>query len=111
MARPEVVQGLTNVEDVFAHFKPQAEVEFTDAEGGNIQEELSFNNLGDFGKKGITAQSQFLNDLQIQQDEYQKFIKTLRSNKILNKLLADPEAKAAYLESLKAAIAEIEASE
>lgn len=110
-AKPEIVKGLTSVEQVFEHFKPAAEVEFQSPDGSPKEETLSFKNLGDFGKKGIIAQSEFLQDLELQQDNYQQFIKYLRSNKIFQKLLADPDAKAAYLEAINNLIQEIDAAE
>lgn len=109
--KPRIIHGLTSVDDVFENYQPKAKIEFTDSAGASIKEEVSFNNIGDFGKKGITHQSQFLKDLKVKQEEYKKFIKNLRSNKILQNLLNDPEAKKAYLDALKAAIAEIEASD
>jgi len=109
--KPEMVEGLKTVEEVFEHFKPKVEVEFEQEDGSEIKEELSFNNLGDFGKKGVTAQSSFLQDLQRQQDNYQQFIKFLRSNKILQKLLADPDAKVAYLAALQSMIDELEGAD
>ena len=81
--KPKVVSGLTNVESVFEHYKPEVEVEFEDADGVETKETLRFNNLGDFGKKGITNQSKFINDLDTEKDQYLKIVKQLKSNKIL----------------------------
>ncbi len=108
--KPEVVTGLTNPEDVFEHFKPNVEVAFEDQEGNEKKEQLKFKNLGDFGKKGIVNQSDFLKGLDGQQENNQKFIKQLKSNKILKAMLANPEAKAAYIETLKSLIEELESS-
>lgn len=108
--KPEVVTGLTNPEDVFEHFKPNVELGFEDEEGAEKKEQLKFKNLGDFGKKGIVNQSEFLKGLDAQQENNQKFIKQLKSNKILKAMLANPEAKAAYIETLKSLIEELESS-
>jgi len=105
------VKGPRTVEDVFENYKPSIEVEFTDEEGVGKEEKLNFKNLGDFGVKGITKQSPFLQNLTRQESDYQKIIKQLSSNKILKKILADPEAKASYLGVLKTLIEELEASE
>ncbi len=107
---PEVVEGLTNMDQVFKHFEPNVEVEFETEDGGSESETLHFSTVGDFGKKGITKQSAFLNDLQAKQDEYMEFAKVLKSNKQLLKLLKDPAAKQAYLASLKSMIADLEDS-
>ena len=83
-------------------------VEFETEDGTSVDEELKFSNLGDFTKKGIVEQSDFLKDLNAQQDGYHKFMKQLRSNKILKSALHNPEAKQAYLQALQAMIQEIE---
>lgn len=106
--KPKVEEKLETVDAVFARFKPQIDVAFSDAEGTGVDETLRFNNLGDFGKKGITAQSPFLQDLNGQQEDYQKFIKQLKSNKVLQKILADPAAKETYLTALRAMLQELE---
>jgi hypothetical protein len=84
------------------------EVDFEDAEGTTRKETLRFGNLGDFGIRGITAQSSFLKDYTAQTEEYSKIIKQLRSNKILKTALSDPAAKAAMLEAIYSMIAELE---
>lgn len=106
--KPNVVEGLTTVEAVFAHFKPKVETSFTGADGGEVKEELSFNNLGDFGAKGLTQQSSFLQDLNMQQTELMKVVKQLRSNKRFAAAMQDPTAKAAVLAALKELASELE---
>ncbi|GAB4021234.1 hypothetical protein [Spirosoma koreense] len=106
--KPRIEEKLETVDAVFARFKPELDISFEDAEGTGVEESLHFNNLGDFGKKGITAQSPFLQGLQSQQDDYQKFIKQLKANKVLQKILTDPAAKAAYLTALRAMLQELE---
>ena len=85
--KPEITEGLTSIDDVFNHFQPQVDVEFTDSEGTGKEEKLAFNNLADFGTKGIVAQSEFLQDLTVQKDQFFKIIKELKSNKLLRKAL------------------------
>ena len=58
--RPKIVKGLKTVDDVFEHYKPKVNVDFQDSEGVTKKEKLSFNNVGDFGVKGIIGQSDFL---------------------------------------------------
>ncbi len=106
--KPQIVQGLTKVEEVFDHFKPQADVEFQDSEGVSRQETLKFGNLADFGVKGITAQSAFLQDLTMQKDQLQKIIRQLKSNKMMRKALENPETKQAMLNAIYSMIREIE---
>lgn len=106
--KPEVVSGLTNVEEVFEHYRPKVEMEFTDAEGAEVKEELSFRNLGDFGPNGLTNQSDFLQGLKLQGDEMNKIIKQMRSNKILIKMMQDPQAKAAFLSVIQGMMEELD---
>lgn len=106
--RPEVVEGLTNVEQVFAHFKPKVDMEFETEEGTMRKETLRFQNLGDFGIKGITAQSPFLGELTMKREQYHKIIRQLKTNKLLKQALADPQAKAHLLAAFQALIQELE---
>ncbi len=105
--KPEIVHDLQTIEQVFAHFKPNIDLDFEDADGVTRKENLSFSNLGDFGTKGITAQSEFLQDNASQKEEYYKIIKQLKSNKILKTALSDPEAKASLLDALASMMEEL----
>ena len=106
--KPKIVEGLKNTEEVFAHYKPKVSVDFEDSEGAGFQEELRFGGLADFGIKGITAQSSFLQNLNIEKEQFQKIIKQLKTNKLLRKSLENPETKQAVLSSLYAMIKELE---
>ncbi|WP_289040568.1 hypothetical protein [uncultured Zobellia sp.] len=106
--KPEVKTGLKTIEEVFEHFSPEVEVEFEDADGVGKKEILKFGNLGDFGAKGITRQSSFLKDLDTEKDQYIKIVKQLKTNKILKTAIADPEAKAALLDAIRALLTEID---
>lgn len=106
--KPELVEGLTTVEKVFEHYKPEVKVDFEDAHGSIRLENLKFKNLGDFGTKGITAQSNFLTGLETEKDQYQKIVKQLKTNKILKAALEDPDAKKALQDTLQSLIKELE---
>lgn len=108
--KPKIVHGIQTVEQVFDHYKPEIGVDFQDADGITKKETLRFTNLGDFGVKGITEQSEFLKDNTTQKDEYQKIIKQLKSNKILKSALSDADAKAALLDAIYSMIAELKAN-
>lgn len=105
--KPAVVEGLKSVEEVFDHFSPSVEMEFHDSEGGTRKENLQFKNLGDFGTKGITNQSEFLKKLTAQKEQNQKIIKQLKTNKLLQKALENEEHKTALLNALNALIKEL----
>ncbi len=106
--RPEMVYDLKTTEEVFAHYQPEAEVEFITSDGSFINENLRFRNLGDFGKKGIIAQSAFLQDLDARNEAYQQVVRHLKVNKILKAALEKPEAKAALLGVFQTLINELE---
>jgi len=67
--KPDIVQGLTSIDEVFEHFSPKVDMEFSDSDGNTRKETLRFKNLGDFGVKGITSQSEFLQDLTAQKSK------------------------------------------
>ncbi len=104
---PNIVPDLKNIREVFDFFKPEKEVEFDTAEGTQTTEKLKFENLGSFGKQGIIQQSEFLNEMQHEFDDLEKFIKQLRSNKILKAMLENPEGRAAYIASIQGLITEL----
>lgn len=108
--KAEMVKGLKTVEEVFEHYSPTVEMEFSDADGVNSKETLHFSNLGDFGRNGIVNQSDFLKDLDTEKEQYVKIVKQLKTNKILRAAMADPEAKQALLDSLQSLISELNQS-
>jgi len=105
--RPEIQYELETVEAVFEHYQPSCRVEFQNEKGESLNETLQFHNLGDFGPKGITAQSRFLKELEEQEGDYLAFARKLRSNKTLQNLLADPAKKEAYLTILQVMLDEL----
>lgn len=107
-AKPEIVENLKTIDDVFNHYKPSAEVKFKDKEGSNVSEELSFNNLADFSLNGLKDKSKFLRDLNIEAETYQQILAQLKGNNKLKKLLADESGKTALLKALLAVIKELE---
>jgi predicted component of type VI protein secretion system len=106
--KPQLVEGLKTIEEVFAHFKPNLEMEFQNEDGSSQSDKLAFANLGDFGSKGITNQSSFLKDLELKKNEFAKIIKQLKSNKALKTVLENPETRAAFLQSLQSMVQEID---
>lgn len=106
--KPEPVNGLKTIEEVFQHFKPSVKVDFETAEGKTVNEELKFSNLGDFGKEGVISQSPLLSDLQTEKETYYKISKQLRTNKILKTALQNKESRKAFLQAIQAMIQEID---
>ncbi len=106
--KPQAVYDLKNVDEVFEHFKPQVSVEFDKTDGTTVNEDFRFGNVGDFSTKSMTAKSNFLQDLNIQQEQYQKIIKQMKTNKMMKTVLENADAKAAFIESLQALIQELD---
>lgn len=106
--KPQLIEGLKTIEEVFAHFKPNLDVDFQSEDGSTQSEKLNFSNLGDFGTKGITNQSAFLKNLEQKKTEYAKIIKQLKSNKALKSVLENPDTKATFLKALQAMVQEID---
>jgi hypothetical protein len=105
---PEVVTGLTTVEQVFAHYKPQVDVEFQNSEGQAVNESFHFKNVGDFAVKNLTEQSPFLKDVNTKKDFYDTLIKQLRSNKVLQRALENPDSKRAFVNALQGVLEELD---
>lgn len=105
--KPEFQNSLKTINDVFDHYKPNVDVEFTDAEGTPVNNNLQFKTVADFGKKGLINNSEFLTDLEAQRSEYLKFIKMLKIKQMGN-IIKDEEAKENYINALKSMIQELE---
>ncbi len=110
-SKPEIVEGLKNIDDVFENFKPSAEVNFKDKEGSKVSEELNFKSLADFSLKGLTDNSSFLSDLKIQSETFQQVLRELKNNNRLKKAMTDEGGKVALVKSLMALIKELEENE
>ena len=76
------------------------DVEFEDAEGQTVQENFKFANTADFQVKQMTARSNFLNDLSVQKEFYEKLVKQLRTNKVLQRALENADARQGMIDAL-----------
>lgn len=102
------VEGIQKLQEAFDHFQPQVDITHTTEEGQEVNETLNFTSLSAFTVKGMIEQSGFLQELKGKEDDYQTLIKRLMTNKVFQKLLADPAGKAAFLEALNAMIVELD---
>ena len=107
---PEIVDHLYTIEDVFKYFDPNIDVNFLDKEGQDVTENFQFSNVGDFSVKSMTQLSPFLNNLSIRKEFYEKVVKQLRSNKVLQRVIANNDTKAAMLIILKELKKQVEES-
>lgn len=99
---PEVVKGLSTIEEVFAHFLPNIDVEFENEEGQPVKENFRFSSVADFSVKNMTQNSPFLHKLDTEKTFYEGMVTQLRSNKVLQRVLENPESKKAFISALEA---------
>lgn len=109
--KPELVEGLQTVEEVFEHFKPNCDVDLDKEDGSTVKENFQFSGLGDFDTKNLINQSAYLKNLSLENDAYLKIIKQLKTNKSLKNVIENPETKTAFINALKALAFELEVSE
>lgn len=106
-ARAEIVKNLRTMDDVFQHFKPKVNVEFEDQQGQTKKETLSFHELRDFELEGLMKKSEFLKELGLLKESYEKIEKQLRTNKVLRDALSDPDSRNALINSMQALLKEL----
>ncbi len=109
---PEFVEDVQNIEDAFAHFKPQVAVSFTDEEGGSVDETLHFSELRDFeaqgGKGNLVKNSAFLSGVKKNIDTNIKIRKSIEQNRKLRDILKDASSREELKEMLQAMLDELE---
>ncbi|WP_312076471.1 type VI secretion system contractile sheath small subunit [Chryseobacterium sp.] len=105
---PEIVTGLKTVDDVFRHFQPSVGVQHEDSDGNVVDEEFRFKNLADFTPKNLVNNSEYLQKLSMEQDQYNKIVRQLKTNKILRNMLENEQSRAAFVEVLKNVAKELE---
>ncbi|RFZ92274.1 hypothetical protein D0C36_12605 [Mucilaginibacter conchicola] len=106
--RPEKVEGLTTVEAVFDHYKPNVNLNLNRQDGSTITENIKFGTLSDFSAKRIVQQSSYLRKLNIEREMYMNIIKQLKTNKTLKTTLDNEETRAAFVSALKNFVKELE---
>ena len=107
---PDINTEVSSMKDLFEQYKPSVDLSFKDKNDVPVDEKITMENLGDFGKSGIVRKSKFLQQLEQEKKDYQSLHNIIKSNKILEKVIANPESKEAYLAVLKDLINEIENS-
>ena len=92
-------------------FLPEIDIEFTDAEGAPVEENFRFHNVGDFSVKKMTEQSHFLSGLNTEKQFADRMEKSLRSNKVLQRVLENPATREAFVNSLSAMLDDLKKNE
>jgi len=106
--KPEVVEGLTTVEAVFEHFKPSVNLELEGEDGMSVKETLGFTNVGDFNPKNLVERSRYLKEIDDRKMAYIQILKQIKTNKVLQKIINDPDNKAALLGALEELVRELD---
>ena len=112
---PELFEDAKTIGDVFDHFKPNVEVQFTGEDGGVVSETLHFNEIKDFeadgGRGNLVANSEFLSEQKSQMDSYAKVRKQIEQNKKLRDILKDPKSKEELKDYLEYLLNELKENE
>lgn len=108
---PEAVYGLQRVEDVFEHFAPSVELEMQNEKGEDVNETITFKDLGDFDVDSIKEHSDFLSKLDVEKEQNAKIARQLSSNKALLKALGNPETRQAIIDMLESSLDEIRSAD
>lgn len=109
---PELVDDIQCINDAFAHFKPNVNVDFTDEEGGTVSENLAFGQIGDFeadgGKGRLVQNSEFLSGTKQKIDTNVKIRKSIEQNRKLRDILKNESSREELKEMLQAMLDELE---
>ncbi len=110
--QPEFVEDVQNIEDLFTRFKPAVEVNFTDEEGGSVEEKLHFAEMRDFeadgGKGKLVSNSEFLSNIKMKVDSSTKIKKSIEQNRKLRDILKADASREELKELLKGMLDELE---
>lgn len=103
----EAVPDMESVDDVIEHYKPEVTVMLNSQTGEPMAETFKFTRLGDFTPEGIVEQSPYLTELNDQMRDLQRINYQLRSNKMLQHAIQNPQAKQTMLAMIQQMIDEI----
>ena len=90
---PEKVEGLKSVEEVLEHYKPEKFVLLDEEDEGQSEQKFTFQKMGDFTQQGLLNQSPLLQTQAAKIQDLKKINLHLRSNKMLQKALQNPESR------------------
>lgn len=105
--RPEAVEDLTNIDKVFAYYKPSCTCNFIDVAGNNLSESVNFTSIQDFSPDVILDRSPCLNEMQLLHKQLIEMKEKLALNRQLAAILSEPDSKRDFTETLKLLIHEL----
>ncbi|WP_018628357.1 hypothetical protein [Niabella aurantiaca] len=106
--KPAVVQGLQQLEMVFAHYQPEVTVVLEEADGSRIQETLHLRALEDFAPDMAGLQSRVLKRGTFQTEEYLEAARMLQTNEPLKQALGAAATRSELQATIKKMIAALE---
>lgn len=104
----EAAPDLESVDDVLEHYKPEVTVMLSSQKGEPMAETFRFGRMGDFTPEGFVDQSDYLQELNDRMRDLQRINYQLRSNKMLQHAVANPQVKATMLAMVQQMIDEID---
>ena len=108
---PEMLQDAKNIKEVFEHFKPEVEVEFSNEDGSPVTEALKFREMKDFdvdeGKGQMVQNSEFLMSVKSNIDANAKMKKQIETNKKLRDVINKADDKESLKQTLQAMLDEL----
>lgn len=96
-----------NMKEIFAHYKPQREIDLKTKDGDSDDMVFKFNGIKDFTKGGLIEQSPLLKKMEEEEGIYAKFKDVLQTNEKLKGVIKNPEHKKEFVELLEALIEEL----
>jgi len=111
VSEPELLQEAKNIKDVFEHFKPEVDVEFSNENGESVSETLKFREIKDFdvdnGKGQLVQNSEFLMSVKSNIEASAKMKKQIETNKKLRDVLNNTADKESLKNALQAMLDEL----
>jgi len=114
VSEPELLQDAKNIKEVFEHFKPEVDVEFSNEDGSPVSESLKFREMKDFdvdeGKGQLVQNSEFLMSVKSNIEANTKMKKQIETNKKLRDVINNAEDRESLKKTLEAMLEELNAN-
>lgn len=104
---PEKVEGLKSVDEVLGHYKPEKSVYLNQEDGNQTEQQFNFRKMGDFTQQGLLNQSELLQSQEAKIQDLKKVNLHLRSNKMLQKALQNPESRKIFRSMIDQMLSEL----
>lgn len=106
--KPQVVQGLQTIDEVFDHYNPYIKFEFENEAGKKSIETLKFKKTDDFSLNHLVSGSTFLRARLVKKDMYLTIVKHLNSDKKLREMITDTRKRSTLMNMLDAIVSQLQ---